>query len=77
MTVTWTVENGHASTAIDGSGLLTISTGETSRTLLVTATSTYDTGKSGTAQVNVVSAIAIAVGAILLLLLLVLLLVFL
>jgi len=76
-TVTWTVDNGHAGTSIDGSGLLTISTGETSRTLTVTATSTYDTGKSGTAQVSVVSAIAIAVGAILLLLLLVLLLIFL
>ena len=38
---------GHAGTSIDGSGLLTISTGETSRTLTVTATSTCDTGKSG------------------------------
>jgi len=53
--VVWAVENGHAGTAIDDSGLLTISAGETSRTLFVTATSTFDTTYSDTAEVAVLA----------------------
>jgi hypothetical protein len=51
--VTWTVENAHQGTTMDASGLLTISAYESSRTLRVTATSTYDTSKSDTAQVTI------------------------
>ena len=53
-TVTWSIA-GHALTAtqISASGLLTIASGETATTLTVTATSTFDTGKKGTATVTV------------------------
>jgi hypothetical protein len=76
-TVTWKVENGHQGTFIDDSGLLTISPRESSTNLLVTATSTYDPGKSRAAQVAVLSVIGIIMGAVLLFLLIVLLAVFL
>jgi hypothetical protein len=76
-TVTWTVENAHQGTTIGASGLLTISVYESSRTLLVTATSSFDTSKSGTAQVAVLSVTGIVLGVVFLLLLLVLLFAFL
>ena len=50
--VTWEVTGGTGST-IDGSGLLTVTAGETAATLTVKATSTVDTSKSGTATVTV------------------------
>jgi formylglycine-generating enzyme required for sulfatase activity len=51
--VTWTV-NSSAGTTIDlTGGLLTVASGETATSLTVTATSTVDTGKSGTATVTV------------------------
>ncbi|MEA4854507.1 MAG: chitobiase/beta-hexosaminidase C-terminal domain-containing protein [Christensenella sp.] len=51
-TVTWSVSgNSSASTTIDASGLLTIGSDETAETLTVTATSTVDTTKNGTAAV--------------------------
>jgi hypothetical protein len=53
-TVTWTVSGGTGgSTAINTSGLLTVSANETSATLTVKATSTIDTTKSATATVTV------------------------
>jgi hypothetical protein len=75
-TVTWKVENGHQGTSISDTGLLTIFPRETSTNLLVTATSTYDPGKSGAARVAVLSVIGIIIGAVLLFLLIVLLAVF-
>ena len=53
--VTWEVTGGTGST-IDGSGLLTVTAGETAATLTVKATSTVDTSKSGTATVTVQNA---------------------
>jgi hypothetical protein len=76
-TVTWTVENGHQGTAIDDSGLLTISLDESSRTLRVTATSTYDSSQSGTTEVTVVYVPGIVVGVIFLVIFLLLFAVFL
>jgi hypothetical protein len=53
-TVTWTVEGAAVSgTTIGSNGVLTIAAGETAATLTVRATSTVDTGKSGTATVIV------------------------
>jgi hypothetical protein len=52
-TVTWTVGGGGAGTAISGAGVLTVAAGETAASLTVTATSTMDTSKSGTAAVTV------------------------
>jgi hypothetical protein len=54
-TVIWSiVEAGkHSGTTINSSGLLTVSANETLTTLTVKATSTVDTGKSGTATVTV------------------------
>ena len=52
-TVTWTVSGGGAGTGIVN-GLLTVAGGETAGTLTVTATSTVDTLKSGTATVTVI-----------------------
>lgn len=49
--VTWSI-NSELST-IDGSGKLTIGAGETAETITVTATSTYDVAKSGTATITV------------------------
>jgi hypothetical protein len=52
--VTWTVEGKEAAgTTITPTGFLTIAAGETATTLTVRATSTVDTGKSGTATVTV------------------------
>jgi hypothetical protein len=54
-TVTWSVEGAAATgTAITGDGgVLTVAAGETATSLTVRATSTVDTGKSGTAAVTV------------------------
>jgi hypothetical protein len=53
-TVTWSiVESVIAGTAINTDGLLTVAAGETATSLTVRATSTVDTGKSGTASVGV------------------------
>ncbi|MCL2796525.1 MAG: InlB B-repeat-containing protein [Firmicutes bacterium] len=53
-TVTWSVSGGaSASTAITSDGVLTVGADETAATLTVTATSTADTSKSGTAAVTV------------------------
>ena len=54
-TVIWSVveTNKHSGTTINSSGLLTVSANETLTTLTVKATSTVDTGKSGTATVTV------------------------
>lgn len=53
-TVTWTVTGGvSASTIISASGLLTVGSDETASTLIVTARSTVDTTKTGTATVTV------------------------
>jgi len=54
-TVTWTVTGGKAGTSISTGGLLTVASDETAATLTVTATSTVDTTKSGTATVAVTS----------------------
>jgi uncharacterized repeat protein (TIGR02543 family) len=54
-TVTWTV-NGAAGTTISADGLLTIDAAETAAQLTVTATSTFDPSKSGTATVVVTDA---------------------
>ncbi|MDR1908457.1 MAG: SUMF1/EgtB/PvdO family nonheme iron enzyme [Spirochaetaceae bacterium] len=52
--VTWAVTGAAASgTAIDGSGFLTVATGETATSLTVRATSALDGSKSGTATVTV------------------------
>jgi hypothetical protein len=45
--------DGNAGTTISGYGLLTVATNETATSLIVTATSTADPGKSGTANVTV------------------------
>lgn len=76
-TVTWKVENGHLGTNISNTGLLRIAPRETSTNLLVTATSTYDSSRSATAQIAVLSVIGIIIGVVFLFLLLVLLAVFL
>ena len=53
-TVQWSVTgNNNSGTVIDANGLLTVAQGEGAQTLTVTATSTYDTTKSGTASVTV------------------------
>jgi hypothetical protein len=54
-TVTWSVSGGVEGTTITG-GLLTVAAAETAATLTVKATSTVDTGKSGTATVTVSAA---------------------
>jgi len=51
--VTWTVSGGGTGTSINANGLLTVAFVETSSSLTVKATSTVDTGKSGTAAVTV------------------------
>jgi formylglycine-generating enzyme required for sulfatase activity len=52
--VSWTIDEDVASgTGIDGDGLLTVAAGETAASLTIRATSTVDTGKSGTAAVTV------------------------
>jgi hypothetical protein len=52
-TVTWAVEGGGDGTSIISNGLLTVATDESAATLTVRATSTLNTGKSGTATVTV------------------------
>ena len=52
-TVTWAVTGGTAGTSITANGLLTVSTSQAAGTLTVTATSTLDTSRSGTAAVTV------------------------
>ena len=52
-TVRWTVTGGKTGTSISTGGLLTVISDETAATLTVKATSTVDTGKSGTATVTV------------------------
>jgi len=52
-TVTWTLTGGASGTTISSSGLLTVSANQNPGTLTVRATSTVDTGKSGTATVTV------------------------
>jgi hypothetical protein len=52
-TVTWSVEGGGSGTGITSGGVLTAGAGETASSLTVRATSTVDTGKSGTAAVTV------------------------
>ncbi|MCQ5128893.1 S-layer homology domain-containing protein [Butyricicoccus faecihominis] len=51
--VTWEVTGGKTGTSISVGGLLTVASDETAATLTVKATSTVDTGKSGTAAVTV------------------------
>lgn len=53
-TVTWTVSGNESDgTKIDANGVLTVAADETATRLTVTATSTVDTSKSGTASVTV------------------------
>jgi formylglycine-generating enzyme required for sulfatase activity len=63
-TVTWTVSGGGAGTAISAAGVLSVAANETATSLTVTATSTVDTTKSGTAAVTVpaVSAVTVSPG---------------
>ncbi len=51
--VTWSVEGGNSGTTIDANGELTVAADETAATLTVTATSTADTTKKGTAIITV------------------------
>jgi uncharacterized protein YjdB len=55
-TVTWSVDGGSTGTSISDGGVLTVAIDESAPTLTVTATSTIDTAKSGSASVTVVSA---------------------
>jgi hypothetical protein len=52
-TVTWTVTGGVPGTRISGAGRLTVSADETAEALTVTAASTEDPGKYGTATVRI------------------------
>ena len=64
-TVTWIVSGGAVGTSIDNTGKLTVASGETASTLTVTAISTVDNTKSGTATVTVTAqtyALSIAAG---------------
>ncbi|GHV81059.1 hypothetical protein AGMMS49944_28500 [Spirochaetia bacterium] len=60
-TVTWNVTGGIVETSIDDDGLLTVAAGETAAALTVTATSTFDATKDGTATVTVSSTAVVAV----------------
>ncbi len=51
--VAWSVEGGNSGTTIDANGELTVAADETAATLTVTATSTADTTKKGTAIITV------------------------
>ena len=53
-TVNWSVNGGVTGTAIDNTGLLTVSSAETATSLNVTATSVFDPAKSDTAIVTVI-----------------------
>jgi len=57
-TVTWTVTNGHTGTSISTSGLLTVASSETSTSLTVRATSTFNTSRYNTATVTVTNPVA-------------------
>jgi hypothetical protein len=59
-TVTWSVTNGVVRTSINASGVLTVASTETAATLIVTATSTVDSSKKGTATVTIPGNTAIA-----------------
>ncbi|MDR3284821.1 MAG: hypothetical protein LBS97_06555, partial [Treponema sp.] len=52
-TVTWFVSGGSSGTAISAGGILAVAADETAAALTVTATSTVDTAKSGSAAVTV------------------------
>jgi len=52
-TVTWSISGGVAGTSISASGLLTVSSSQSTGSLTVIAISTVDTSKSGTATVTV------------------------
>ena len=52
-TVTWSVLGSVSGTSIDSAGVLTVAEDETASTLTITATSTVDSSKSGTATVVV------------------------
>jgi hypothetical protein len=52
-TVTWSVDGGKTGTIITSSGILAVAADETAATLIVTATSTVDTTKSGSAIVTI------------------------
>ncbi|MDR1326311.1 MAG: leucine-rich repeat protein, partial [Treponema sp.] len=54
-TVTWTVEGSGTGTIVSSSGFLSVAVNETATALIVRATSTVDTGKSGTAIVTISS----------------------
>jgi len=51
-TVTWTITNGTPETSIDTNGLLAVNINETATELIISATSTVDPSKSGTATVT-------------------------
>ena len=54
-TVTWSITgNSSSSTTISSSGRLSVASGETAHTITVMATSTFDTGKMGTATVIII-----------------------
>jgi hypothetical protein len=55
-TVTWSVEGGVEGTAITSGGVLSVAAGETASALTVRAVSTFDTTKSGRANVTVSAA---------------------
>jgi len=54
-TVDWTVTGASSGTNITTGGLLTVDADETATTLIVTATSTFDSTKSGSAMVTVIT----------------------
>jgi len=61
-TVTWAVTGGVNGTNINDSGLLTVASNESlTATLTITATSTYDTTKSGNATVNIAQVTTVVV----------------
>jgi hypothetical protein len=55
-TVTWSVNGGGAGTAISADGVLSVAAGESAINLTVTAVSTVDAAKSGTAVITVTAA---------------------
>jgi formylglycine-generating enzyme required for sulfatase activity len=59
-TVTWTLSGGGTGTAISSAGVLTVAVNETATSLTITATSTVDTSKSGTAVVSVSGAATVS-----------------
>jgi hypothetical protein len=59
-TVTWSIDEPHASGTVFTGNTLTVAANETAATLTIRATSTADTGKSGTAAVNTSNVIDLA-----------------